>query len=183
MVRNGQIWRYKCIHVCIYTHIFCRRKWQPAPVLLPEKFHGWEGLVGYRLWGCKESDTTKQHTHTHTHTHTLISPYSYYKILSILVLCIIFLWLIYFITGSLYLLMPFTYLVSFPTPSLLETTSLFSGSMSLFVFYLFCFLDSIYKWRPTVFVFLCLTYFTKNTTLQIYPWCHKYQDFIVFMAE
>ena len=26
-------------------------------------------LVGYSLWGPKESDTT-EHTHTHTHTHT-----------------------------------------------------------------------------------------------------------------
>ena len=46
-----------------------RRKWQPTPVLLPGNFHGWRGLVGYSLWFCKESDTTKQHTHTHTHTH------------------------------------------------------------------------------------------------------------------
>ena len=43
-----------------------RRKWQPAPVLLPEESHGWRGLVGCSLWGCKESDTTKQLTHTHT---------------------------------------------------------------------------------------------------------------------
>ena len=24
-----------------------RRKWQPTPVLLPRKFHGWRSLVGY----------------------------------------------------------------------------------------------------------------------------------------
>ena len=29
-----------------------RRKWQPTPVLLPEKFHGWRSLVGYSPWGC-----------------------------------------------------------------------------------------------------------------------------------
>ena len=28
--------------------------------------------MGYRPWGCKESDTT-EHTHTHTHTYTLYS--------------------------------------------------------------------------------------------------------------
>ena len=31
-------------------------------------------LVGYSLWGCKESETTKRtraHTHTHTHTQPL----------------------------------------------------------------------------------------------------------------
>ena len=38
----------------------CRRKWQPTPVLLPGKFHGWRSLVGYSPWGCKESDTTEQ---------------------------------------------------------------------------------------------------------------------------
>ena len=67
MVRNGQIWRYICIHICIYTHIFWRRKLQPAPVVLPEKFHGRRGLLGYWLWGYKELDTTKQLIHTHMH--------------------------------------------------------------------------------------------------------------------
>ena len=37
-----------------------RRKWEPTPVLLPGKFHGWKSLVGYSPWGHKESDTTKQ---------------------------------------------------------------------------------------------------------------------------
>ena len=36
-----------------------KRKWQPTPVLLPGKSHGRRILVGYSLWGCKESDTTK----------------------------------------------------------------------------------------------------------------------------
>ena len=27
-----------------------RRKWQPTPVLLPEKFHGWRSLIGYSPW-------------------------------------------------------------------------------------------------------------------------------------
>ena len=36
------------------------RKWQPTPILLPGKFHGWKSLVGYRPWGRKESDTTEQ---------------------------------------------------------------------------------------------------------------------------
>ena len=48
-----------------------RRKWQPAPVLLPEETHGWRGLVACSLWGCKESDMTKQLTYIHTHTHTV----------------------------------------------------------------------------------------------------------------
>ena len=37
-----------------------RRKWQPTPILLPGKFHGWSILVGYSPWGCKESDTTER---------------------------------------------------------------------------------------------------------------------------
>ena len=40
-----------------------RRKWQPTPVFLPEKFHGQRNLVGYIPWICKELDTT-EHTHT-----------------------------------------------------------------------------------------------------------------------
>ena len=35
------------------------RKWQPTPVLLPGKFHGWRSLVGYSPWDRKESDTTE----------------------------------------------------------------------------------------------------------------------------
>ena len=32
-----------------------RRKWQPTPVFLPGKSHGWKSLVGYSPWGRKES--------------------------------------------------------------------------------------------------------------------------------
>ena len=34
-------------------------KWQPTPVFLPRKFHGWRSLVGYSPWGLKESDMTE----------------------------------------------------------------------------------------------------------------------------
>ena len=37
-----------------------RRKWQPTPVLLPGKSHGWRSLIGYSPWGRKESDTTER---------------------------------------------------------------------------------------------------------------------------
>ena len=37
-----------------------RRKWQPAPVILPGKIHGQRSLVGYSSWGHKESDTAEQ---------------------------------------------------------------------------------------------------------------------------
>ena len=43
-----------------------RRKWQPTPVLLPEKSHGQRGLVGYSGEGSKELDTTEAAKHTQT---------------------------------------------------------------------------------------------------------------------
>ena len=39
--------------------IFWRRKWQPTPVFLLGESQGQGSLVGYRLWGCTESDTTE----------------------------------------------------------------------------------------------------------------------------
>ena len=38
-----------------------RRKWQPTPVLLPGKCHGWRSLVGYSQWDRRELYTTEQH--------------------------------------------------------------------------------------------------------------------------
>ena len=35
------------------------RAWQPTPVFLPGKCHGWKSLVGYSPWGQKESDTSE----------------------------------------------------------------------------------------------------------------------------
>ena len=35
------------------------RKWQPTPVFLPGESQGWGRLVGCRLWGRTESDTTE----------------------------------------------------------------------------------------------------------------------------
>ena len=36
-----------------------RRQWQPTPVLLPGKSHGWRNLVGCSPWGREELDTTE----------------------------------------------------------------------------------------------------------------------------
>ena len=36
-----------------------RRQWHLTPVLLPGESHGWRSLMGCRLWGCTESDTTE----------------------------------------------------------------------------------------------------------------------------
>ena len=35
------------------------KKWQSTPVFLPGKSHGQRSLVGYSIWGYKESDTTE----------------------------------------------------------------------------------------------------------------------------
>ena len=37
-----------------------RRQWQPTPVLLPGKSHGWRSLVGCSPWGREKSDRTKR---------------------------------------------------------------------------------------------------------------------------
>ena len=39
---------------------YWRRKWQPIPVFLSGKSHGWRSLVGPSSWGSKESDMTEQ---------------------------------------------------------------------------------------------------------------------------
>ena len=44
------LWLFACMHG--------RRKWQPTPVFLPGESQGWGSLVGCRLWGCTELDTT-----------------------------------------------------------------------------------------------------------------------------
>ena len=36
-----------------------RRQWHPTPVFLPGESQGWRSLVGCRLWGRTESDTTE----------------------------------------------------------------------------------------------------------------------------
>ena len=43
----------------LFTFMHWRRKWQPTPVFLPGESQGWWGLVGCRLWGLTESDTTE----------------------------------------------------------------------------------------------------------------------------
>ena len=36
-----------------------RKAWQPTPVFFPGESQGWQSLVGCRLWGRTESDTTE----------------------------------------------------------------------------------------------------------------------------
>ena len=66
LVMDREAWR-AVIHGVIknrtqlsnFTFTHWRRKWQPTPVFLPGESQGWGSLVGCRLWGCTESDTTE----------------------------------------------------------------------------------------------------------------------------
>ena len=52
----------------LFTFMHWRRKWQPTPVFLPGESQGRGSLVGCRLWGRTESDTTEatqQQQHTY----------------------------------------------------------------------------------------------------------------------
>ena len=59
----------------IYYDI-CRKKWQPNPVLLLGKSHGWRSQVGYSPWDWKESAVTEQ---LHFHFHYDIASFSIRK--------------------------------------------------------------------------------------------------------
>ena len=50
---------YKRKIFCVALPLAWRRKWQPTPVFLPGESLGWRSLVGCRLWGRTESDTTE----------------------------------------------------------------------------------------------------------------------------
>ena len=43
----------------LFSFMHWRRKWQPTPVFLPGESQGWRSLVGCRLWGRAELDTTE----------------------------------------------------------------------------------------------------------------------------
>ena len=53
---NHEINPYKCEVIWIHW----RRQWQPTPVLLPGKSHGWGSLVGCSPRGRCKPDTTEQ---------------------------------------------------------------------------------------------------------------------------
>ena len=60
LLRVGQDWASS---LSLFTFMHWRRKWQPTPVFLPGKSQWWGSLVGFRLWGCTELDTTKAISH------------------------------------------------------------------------------------------------------------------------
>ena len=55
---NGGDWRFR-FNPWV-GKIPWRRKWQPMPVLLPEKSHGQRTMADYRPTGCEELDMTER---------------------------------------------------------------------------------------------------------------------------
>ena len=55
-LRVGHNW---ATSLSLFTFTHWRRKWQPTPVFLPGESQGRGSLVGCRLWGRTESDTTE----------------------------------------------------------------------------------------------------------------------------
>ena len=55
-LRVGHEW---ATSLSLFTFRHWRRKWQPTPVFLPGESQGRGSLVGCRLWGRTESDTTE----------------------------------------------------------------------------------------------------------------------------
>ena len=53
-------WTQPTTSLSLLTFMHWRRKWQPTPVFLPGESQGQRSLVGGRLWGCTELDTTEE---------------------------------------------------------------------------------------------------------------------------
>ena len=56
---SQRVGHYCATSLSLFTFMHWRRKWQPTPVFLPGESQGWGSLVGCRLWGRTESDTTE----------------------------------------------------------------------------------------------------------------------------
>ena len=106
-----------------------------------------------------------------SHTYWLYSPH-----------CILYTCSIFISARNWYLLISHTYFFS-PPIFLPFGSHLFGLFMTVLLRLFICFLDSKYKWGHTGFVFLSLTRFMKRNILWVCPCCHKWQDFILLMAE
>ena len=54
-----KVWHDWATALSLFTFMHWRRKWQPTPVFLPGESQGRGSLMGCRLWGRTESDTTE----------------------------------------------------------------------------------------------------------------------------
>ena len=107
---------------------------------------------------------------------SLVYHLSLYRVTTVLLrvflmLCILFLGLIYFVAGSLYLLIFLTCFIHFYLPSGNHLCSLYLRLL-FYCFFTFVFLDSTYKWNCMVFVFLCLVLFFRfHIQVNLYGIC------------
>ena len=62
---DGGAWRVtvhgvaQSTSLSLFAFMHWRRQWQPTSVFLPGESQGWQSLVGCRLWGHTELDTTE----------------------------------------------------------------------------------------------------------------------------
>ena len=70
-LRVGHDW---ATSLSLFTFMHWRRKWQPTPVFLPGEFQGRGSLMGCRLWGRTESDTTEATWQQQQHVAYVIKP-------------------------------------------------------------------------------------------------------------
>ena len=57
--KSAKIFFFFSFKFLFWVVVVRRRQWHPTPVLLPGESQGQGSLVGCRLWGCTESDTTE----------------------------------------------------------------------------------------------------------------------------
>ena len=57
--KSLRVWHDWATSLWLFTFMHWRRKWQPTPLFLPGESQGRGSLVGCRLWGHTESDTTE----------------------------------------------------------------------------------------------------------------------------
>ena len=65
-------WVYLSLSPLTSTSLHWRRKWQPTPVFLPGESLGQGSLVGCRLWGRTEWDTTKVTSQQQQHFYSFL---------------------------------------------------------------------------------------------------------------
>ena len=58
-IGSWRVGHNRATSLSLFTFTHWSRKWQPTPVFLPGESQGRGSLVGCRLWGCTESDTTE----------------------------------------------------------------------------------------------------------------------------
>ena len=75
VARVGHDW---VTSLSLFTFMHWRRKWQPTPVFLPGESQGRGSVVGCRLWGRTESDTTEVTQQQQQYKYNLI--FSFFKL-------------------------------------------------------------------------------------------------------